>query len=182
MRSELFSRDADSRQSRRIATAMLLAGSGALLGGALAFQYLGHLAPCEMCLWQRWPHVAALGLALLAWLLRFDRRLLAVAAVSLLVGAGLGAFHAGVEWHLWAGPPDCTAATIGGSIADITAMVLATPLIRCDAAAWTLFGVSMAGYNALLSTLIGGVSLWLITTRRGMPGTTSRAMRPVPTR
>ena len=150
----------------RAATALILAGSGALLGGALAFQYLGGLAPCEMCLWQRWPHVAALALALLAWALGFDRRLLALAALSLLAGAGIGYFHAGVEWHLWPGPPACTAAPLGGSIANITAMVLATPLIRCDAAAWTLFGISMAGYNALLSTLIGGGSLWLIAKSR----------------
>ena len=168
MFSELAGSDADTRHARRLATALILAGSGALLGGALAFQYLGNLAPCEMCMWQRWPHVAALGLALLAWALRFDRRLLAVAAVSLLVGAGIGAFHAGVEWHLWAGPQACTAKIMGGSIADITAMVLATPLIRCDAAAWTLFGISMAGYNLLLSMLIGGASLWLITKRRAM--------------
>ncbi len=176
MRSDLHSHDSDSH-ARRLATALLLAGSGALLGGALAFQHIGHLAPCEMCMWQRWPHVAALSLALLAWLLRFDRRLLAVAAVSVLVGAGIGAFHAGVEWHLWAGPPACTAAPLSGSITDITAMVLATPLIRCDAAAWTLFGVSMAGYNALLSTLIGGASLWLITRHRRVAG---NALQPVP--
>jgi disulfide bond formation protein DsbB len=182
MRSEFTSRDGASCDTRRAATALILVGSTALLGGALAFQYLGNLAPCEMCLWQRWPHVAAVGLALLAWALRFDRRLLAVAALSLLAGAGIGAYHAGVEWHLWAGPPACTAAPLRGSIANITAMLLATPLIRCDAAAWTLFGVSMAGYNTLLSTAIGGASLWLITKDRATAGTPSKSMRHAPIR
>ena len=139
---------------------MVLAGSTALLGGALLFQYVGHLAPCEMCLWQRWPHVAALVVGLAAWGLRNDRRLVAVAAVCLIVGAGIGFFHAGVEYHWWAGPAACTAPALGSG-SFITA-VLAAPLIRCDAAAWTLFGVSMAGYNALFSSLIGGVALWLV--------------------
>jgi len=182
MRSEFTSRDGASRDARRAATALILVGSTALLGGALAFQYLGNLAPCEMCLWQRWPHVAALGLALLAWGLRFDRRVLAVAAVSLVAGAAIAAYHAGVEWHLWAGPPACTAAAVRGSIANISALLLATPLIRCDAAAWTLFGISMAGYNALLSTAIGGASLWLITKHRATAGTPSKSMRHAPIR
>jgi len=90
--------------SSKAANALVLTGSAALLGGALAFQYLGHLAPCEMCLWQRWPHVAALGIGLLAWARGNNRFAVAVAAVCLLVGAWLGFFHAGVEYHWWAGP------------------------------------------------------------------------------
>ena len=152
-------------RSEARATALILLGSSALLGGALAFQYIGGLQPCEMCLWQRWPHVAALCLALLAWTLRHNRRVLVLAGVSLLAGAAIGYYHAGVEYHWWAGPAACTAQAMTGSVADITRMVLATPLILCDAAAWTLFGVSMAGYNALLSTLIGGASLWLTLKR-----------------
>lgn len=153
-------------RSEARATALILAGSAALLGGALAFQYLGGLYPCEMCLWQRWPHVAALVLALVAWVFRHDRRVQILAALCLLTTAAIGAFHAGVEWHWWPGPPACSAAAVHGSTADITRMILATPLVLCDAAAWRMFGVSMAGYNALLSTLIGGTALWLIFKRR----------------
>ena len=146
--------------SSKAANALVLAGSAALLGGALLFQYVGQLAPCEMCLWQRWPHVAALVIGLAAWAVHNDRRLVAVAAMCLLVGAGIGAFHAGVEYHWWPGPAACTAPALGGG--DFITAVLAAPLIRCDAAAWTLFGVSMAGYNALFSSMIGGAALWLV--------------------
>ncbi len=146
--------------SSRAADALVLTGSAALLGGALAFQYLGHLAPCEMCLWQRWPHVAALVLGLLAWALGNRRAVVALAAVAVLVSAGIGYFHAGVEYHWWAGPAACTAPAFASGTSFITA-ALASPMIRCDAAAWTLFGVSMAGYNALISTFIGATALWL---------------------
>ncbi len=144
--------------SSKAANALVLVGSASLLGGALAFQYLGHLPPCEMCLWQRWPHVAALVVGLVAWALRNNRALVAVAAVCVLVSAAIGFFHAGVEYHWWAGPQACT-----GPAFDATniAAALRAPMIRCDAAAWTLFGVSMAGYNGLISTLIGSVALWL---------------------
>lgn len=147
--------------SSKAANALVLTGSAALLGGALAFQYLGHLPPCEMCLWQRWPHVAALGLGLLAWALGSNRAVVALAAVAVLVSASLGTFHAGVEYHWWAGPAACTGTAFDPAKSFIAA-ALASPLIRCDAAAWTLFGVSMAGYNALISTLIGATALWLL--------------------
>ena len=148
-----------SRAADRAANALVLSGSAALLGGALAFQYLDGLAPCEMCLWQRWPHVAALGLGLLGWALGSRRSLVAAAALAVLVAAGIGYFHAGVEYHWWAGPQACTGPAF--DIHNLTA-ALAAPMIRCDAAAWSLFGVSMAGYNALISTAIGGTALWLL--------------------
>ncbi|MGI4875959.1 MAG: disulfide bond formation protein B [Janthinobacterium lividum] len=150
--------------SLRAANALVLTGSAALLGGALAFQYLGHLAPCEMCLWQRWPHVAALVLGLVAWASGNARPVVVLAALAVLVTAGLGYFHAGVEYHWWAGPPACTTQPLAAGSNFITSM-LATQLIRCDAAAWTLFGISMAGYNALISTFVGASALWLTLKR-----------------
>ena len=154
--------------SSRVANALVLSGSAALLGGALAFQYLGGLAPCEMCLWQRWPHVGALVVGLLAWALGNRRSVVALAALAVLASAAIGYFHAGVEYHWWAGPQACT-----GPAFDIhnLAAALAAPMIRCDAAAWSLFGISMAGYNALISTLIGGGALWLLRPRGPKPST-----------
>ncbi len=149
-------------RSNQSANALVLAGSAALLGGALAFQYLGGLAPCEMCLWQRWPHLAAIGLGLLAWAMGSNRAVVALAALATLTAGAIGAFHAGVEQQWWTGPTACSAALTGGSTADIMAQVLATPLVRCDAIAWSLFGVSMAGWNFILSTLIAGGALWLL--------------------
>jgi disulfide bond formation protein DsbB len=125
----------------------------ALMAGALGSQYLGGLAPCEMCHWQRWPHYAGIAVALLAFLppLRAARRaLVLLAALLVLVSGAIGVFHAGVEYGWWEGLTRC--ATIGstGSLADI----MAAPLVRCDVPAWTLFGISLAGWNALFS--IGG--------------------------
>lgn len=152
-----------------IAHALALLGSSALLGGALAFQYLGGLAPCEMCYWQRWPHLAAilLGLAALAFARTAGRRVLVMlAGMAILVSAGIALFHAGVELHWWQGPTTCSAApTSSASTQDIIAEVLAAPIVRCDAVPWELFGLSLAGWNALLSALIGGAVLWLASRR-----------------
>lgn len=127
----------------------------ALIAGALGFQYLAHLPPCEMCMWQRYPHIAAgiVGIggffALRGNLLPVSAALpVAVLTASLIALSGLiGVYHAGVEWHWWPGPASCTgrAFQTGGTL-DLNA-----PVVMCDHAAWRLFGLSLAGYNALLS-------------------------------
>lgn len=145
--------------------------SAALLGGALAFQYIGGLHPCEMCHWQRWPHIAALVLAAGGALALKPKpglaRLAAVlAGVALLVTAAIGVFHAGVEQDWWEGPTACSVIGGGETAEDIFTAVMAAPVIRCDETPWSLLGVSMAGYNALISFLMGGLVLWLGMTRR----------------
>jgi disulfide bond formation protein DsbB len=149
----------------RVAHVLLLLGPSALLGGAFAFQYLGGLNPCEMCIWQRWPHGIALVLATLA--LAFPASLrawpLALAAVGVAVSAGIGVFHAGVEQKWWQGPATCSATELGAG--DFLANVLVAPVVQCDQIAWSLAGISMAGYNAIVSLLIAGASLWLILKR-----------------
>jgi disulfide bond formation protein DsbB len=142
------------------AGALLLLGPAALLAGAYGFQYLGGLAPCEMCWWQRYALMVALALAALGWVLGRNRALFVLAALAVLANAGIGVFHAGVEQHWWEGITACAAAPAGGSNADVMASILAQPLVRCDAIPWSLFGLSMAGWNALISTLIGGLALW----------------------
>jgi len=125
----------------------------ALLAGALGSQYLGGLFPCEMCHWQRWPHYAALALAALAFLVKPAARPLTIlAGVAILVSGGIGVFHAGVEYGWWEGLTRC-ASTAGGS-GDILADIMATPMIRCDEVQWSLFGISLAGWNAIFS--LGG--------------------------
>lgn len=148
------------RSERTLVTALLLVGPATLLGGALAFQYFGGLNPCEMCIWQRYALVTALGLALLGWALGHARAVLGLAAVAVLAGAGIAAFHVGVEQHWWQGITTCAAAPITGSAADVMSQIMAQPLVRCDAIAWSLFGISMAGWNALISSVIGGTALW----------------------
>lgn len=132
-----------------------MAGSLALLLGAFAFQYLGGLQPCHLCLLQRWPHAVAvvLGLLILVW---SARGLALLAGLVVLTGAGIAAFHVGVEQHWWAGPTACTApaarsATDPGALLD---QILATPTVLCDAIAWSWLGISMAGWNALLSAVL----------------------------
>jgi disulfide bond formation protein DsbB len=125
----------------------------ALMLGALGFQYIGGYPPCEMCMWQRYPHIAAaiigLGGGLVVQSGVIDRKLgrpLAALAILLVALSGaIGVFHAGVEWHWWKGPAACTGNAFAGPL-DLNAKG-----VMCDVAAWRLFGISMAGYNALIS-------------------------------
>ncbi len=127
-----------------------------LLAGAFGSQYIGGLAPCEMCYWQRWPHEAAVVIALFAFTGRSEltnRVLLLLAATAIAVSGAIGVFHAGVEYGWWEGLTQCS--TLPGSGGgDIIADIMKTPLVRCDVPQWTLFGISMAGYNAIIS--LGG--------------------------
>lgn len=140
------------RQARLLA---LLVPAG-LLGGALFSQYVGGLYPCEMCYWQRWPHGAAILLALgaLSSPIRAarTRTLTLLAALAIAVSGTIGVYHAGVELGYWEGITVCTA-TGAASLEDI----LKVPLIRCDQVQWSFLGISMAGWNAILS--LGGAGL-----------------------
>lgn len=126
-----------------------------LLGGALLSQYGFGLHPCEMCMWQRWPHLAAIMLALIATALRgapsASKLVTALAALAILVSGGIGLFHAGVEYGWWQGLTACSTTPVGGSTQDVLNSIMNTPLTRCDVAPWSLFGISLAGYNGILS-------------------------------
>lgn len=146
------------------ALALLL--PAALLAGALGSQYIGGLYPCEMCHWQRWPHYAAVLLALAAFALRRwperSRALVVAAAVAIFASGCIGVYHAGVEKGVFEGLTRCATTGGGGGRADILADIMATPLVRCDQVQFAFLGVSMAGWNAIVS--IGGALaiLWLI--------------------
>lgn len=134
----------------------------ALLGGAWGSQLIGGLAPCEMCHWQRWPHYAALAPAVGAFMatrVGVVRLMVAIAAVLIAVSGLIGAFHAGVEYGWWEGLTTC--ALSGPMTLD---SILDAPLIRCDVAPWDLFGISLAGFNALFS--IGGALVIALLLRR----------------
>ncbi|WP_448503024.1 disulfide bond formation protein B [Sphingomonas sp.] len=139
-------------RARGIALALPLA----LIAGALGSQYVGGLYPCEMCLWQRWPHYAAIALAALAFVVPGSNAraaLVALAAVGIAASGAIGAFHAGVEYGWWEGMTACTS-RVDPAQGDFLEALLNAPLIRCDRAPWTLAGISLAGYNAILS--LGG--------------------------
>lgn len=132
---------------------ILLAGGGsaALLAGAFAFQHLGGMAPCKLCLWQRWPHGAAILLAMAAFALPVLALILA-GAVAALSTAAIGLYHSGVEQGWWQGPSTCTAAPIDGlTPQQLLEQIMATPMVRCDDIPWQMLGLSMASWNAIAS-------------------------------
>jgi disulfide bond formation protein DsbB len=151
--------------SRKSLTLIATLGSAALLGGAFAFQYIGGLAPCTLCLWQRWPHAAAIVIGFLV-LVTGWRGLAWLGALAALATAGIGVFHVGVEQLWWEGLATCTAGSISGiSAADLLnpAADVAAP-VRCDAIAWSMLGISMAGWNAILS--LGLAAVWVKAARK----------------
>lgn len=131
-----------------------------LLGGAYISEYGFGLYPCEMCWWQRWPHFAAIALGLVATFLPRPRIWLALSALAIMISGALGLFHAGVEYGWWTGITDC--ALVATDAADAMDAILNAPLTRCDQAPWTLLGVSLAGWNFLISTLTGAAIFGLI--------------------
>lgn len=151
-----------------LATARLIAllAPLLLLSGALGSEYIGGLYPCEMCHWQRWPHEAAILFALLAMATakgKVSLPLLILAALAIATSGAIGVFHAGVEYGWWEGITGCAAGGLrGASGADILADIMATPLVRCDQPQWELFGISLAGFNALFSFAAAIAIFWLI--------------------
>ena len=134
----------------------------ALLAGAYGSQYIGGLYPCEMCWWQRYPHFAAVGIAAVAFAVGnsgYRRALVALAALAIATSGLIAGYHAGVEYGWWEGLTACTS-TFTGTGDELLKSIMNAPLIRCDVAPWTLFGISLAGYNFLLS--LGGAMAILI--------------------
>lgn len=159
--------------SRNLVLARWLAllNPAALLAGAWGSQLIGHLYPCEMCHWQRWPHYGALVAAALAFVTggpAVKKTLVAGAAALIAVSGLIGVFHAGVEWHWWPGITGCTrtVSTAGMSTDALLEALAAAPIVRCDAAQWRLLGVSLAGWNALVS-LGGAAAIGILLGRRG---------------
>jgi disulfide bond formation protein DsbB len=156
-------------QSLRLARLLALLVPAALLAGAWGAQLIGHLYPCEMCHWQRWPHYAALGVALLAFVVPAQARVLvAVAALLIAVSGAIGVFHAGVEYHWWQGITACTstAKLDGLTAAARLDQLMNAPIVRCDAAQWTFAGVSLAGFNAIFSLAGALLVLWQLRKAR----------------
>lgn len=139
-------------------------GSAAVLLGAYGFQHLGDMAPCKLCIWQRWPHATAITIGLII-LFTGEVRMAWMGAIAALTTAGIGFYHVGVEQSWWEGPTTCTS----GGVSDVSAQelldqILAAPLVRCDDIAWQLAGISMAGWNAILSLALA--ALWVQAMRK----------------
>ncbi|SDG13795.1 disulfide bond formation protein B [Pelagibacterium luteolum] len=149
-----------SSATDRLRAAIAFALGLASILGALAFQYIGGLYPCELCLTQRWPYY--IGLPILALALIFWKRLTApiragligITAALFAWGTGVGVYHSGVEWGWWPGPQSCTGVGDDAMSLDMLGDMSDVRIVPCDAVQWELFGVSLAGFNALISAAI----------------------------
>ncbi|MCV2876843.1 disulfide bond formation protein B [Rhodobacteraceae bacterium XHP0102] len=150
-------------------------GSAATLAGAFAFQHLGGLAPCAICLWQRWPHavavvVAALVLALLSSAPKWARGMALIGAAAMLVNMGIALYHTGIERGWWQGPTSCSG---GGedimslSAAELLSVDTAPALVMCNEVAWAFAGLSMASWNGVICAAL--VALWVAAFRAQPP-------------
>jgi disulfide bond formation protein DsbB len=151
----------------RMFAGFVLAASAIVLGTALLSQYWGGLAPCELCLMQRWPWTVAIVISLVVVLVGERAGL---AWVPLLLGlvfavsVVMAFYHVGVEQHWFAGPTACTASEGGAmTLEQMKQQILGTAPVLCDRPAWTLFGVSLAGWNLLASLIMTGccIAAWL---------------------
>lgn len=156
-----------ARKDPALAAAMTVAVVGALtIGGFYYFEYVLGYPPCPLCLDQRMAFYVGVPLAALLWLgashgaarkvmiLGF----LAITAV-MLWNTGLSAYHAGVEWKFWPGPADCSGPINSlGSAGNLLKQLQSIRIVRCDEAAWRLFGLSLAGYDVLVSLFLAGVA------------------------
>ena len=137
--------------SLKLAQRLALGVPALLLAGAYVSQYGFGLFPCEMCWWQRYAHFAAVALALVSTMAQQKRLWIGLAGLAILVCGLIGGFHAGVEYGWWEGITACASNVAGGG--DALDAIMNAPLVRCDVAPWTLAGISLAGFNAILSTL-----------------------------
>src|SRR6201995_5344293 len=150
------------------AAIVIAAVAAATIAGAWFFQLVLDIVPCPMCLEQRWAYYGIIPLAILIAIgaksgaprgvLLFGLALIALAALG---NAGYGAYHAGVEWKFWPGPSSCTGNPTlnlgGGSLLDQLDKVKVVP---CDVVQWRFLGISLAGYNALISLLMAVLAAW----------------------
>lgn len=152
-----------------VSAAVIIAVTGvATILGAYFFQYVLNLPPCPLCLEQRYAYYFAIPLAamiLLGVSVGSSRKVMLLAllaiAAAMLWNAGLGVYHSGVEWKWWAGPQDCAGSSLPSfSSGNLLEQMDKARVVRCDEAAWRFLGLSLAGYNALISLALAAVALW----------------------
>jgi disulfide bond formation protein DsbB len=156
------------RANPAVAAALTVALVGAVtIAGAWFFELVLKLKPCPLCLEQRVPYYIGISLALIVALAAWRRApralviggLIAIAGL-MLWGTYLGVFHAGVEWKLWAGPAECSGAAQFGPAGGLLNRLQDVVVVRCDEAAWRFLGLSLAGYNALITVALAAIALW----------------------
>jgi disulfide bond formation protein DsbB len=170
-------RDAIGNRPIVVAAVLIAAGGAATILGAWFFQFVVGLKPCPLCLEQRYAYYFAIPLAALILVgdqVGSSRKVLlaalAVIAAGMLWNAGLATYHAGVEWKWWAGPQDCSGPIDRfGSANDMLKQLQSISVVRCDEAAWRFLGLSLAGYNALISLALASLAIWGFLAGRRQP-------------
>jgi disulfide bond formation protein DsbB len=157
----------------RLFPSIVLVASVAVLGGALLSQYWGGLAPCELCLKERWPWVAAIAVGVVATTTgrgRATPRIALLLTAIFAIGSTLAFYHVGVEKHWFPGPAACTApASAPTTIEALRAQLLHQLPVRCDEPAWSLWGISLAGWNLVASLAMAGYSFAAFCRLRSSP-------------
>ena len=157
----------------RLVPALIVAVSLGALAAALASQYWGGLQPCVLCIYQRYAYLGAAAFGLLGLTAGprtgARRAAVALAGLAFLTGAAIAAFHVGVEQLWWRGTAECHAPALdpNASIAELRKQLLETTFVACDEVPWSLFGISMAGYNVLASLGLALASFWAARKTRG---------------
>ena len=156
------------RANPAVAAALIVAIVGAaVIGGAWFFEFVLHYQPCPLCLEQRLPYYIGIPLALViaiaAW--RGAPRAVVVGGLIVLAGlmawtCGIAVFHAGVEWKFWPGPTECSGAATLGPAGGLLDRLKDIVVVRCDEAAWRFLGISLAGYNVVVSLGLALVAAW----------------------
>jgi disulfide bond formation protein DsbB len=139
----------------------------AVILGALGFEHIGKILPCPLCLEQRWAYYASIPVTFIALVLltaghpRAAAVLFALVGLAFLANAGLGTYHAGIEWGFWAGPDTCSGApVITSGVGNFLETLKKTDrIIRCDEAAWRFGGLSLAGWNVMSSLMLCTASI-----------------------
>lgn len=149
--------------SLKLAQRLTLGIPALLLAGAYVSEYGFGLYPCEMCWWQRYAHFAAVALGLLSYLAPPRKTWIALAGLAVLVSGLIGAFHAGVEYGWWEGFTTCTS-EVKDAGGDPLSAIMNAPMIRCDTAQWTLAGISLAGFNAIIS-IAAAVAVFILLSK-----------------
>ena len=161
-RSDGVGRDVASVSARLLALLI----PTALLLGAFGSEHIGKLVPCEMCWWQRYPHIVAVALAAAAFTASRSesrsRLLTVLAALAMTISGAIGLYHAGVEVGIFQGITTCTSMASGATPEEMLKSIMNAPVVRCDQVQWSFLGISMAGWNAVIS--LGGAAavLWLL--------------------
>jgi disulfide bond formation protein DsbB len=140
--------------TQRNSLLVILVAATATIAGAWIFQFAGYV-PCHLCLMERWAYYAAIAVSLILLIVRSNSKFgLFLLAVIMAASAVFGAYHAGVEWKWWAGPDTCTGTGTLVGLPDLT-----KPVVMCDEAAIRIIGLSLAGWNAIISSGMATVAL-----------------------